>query len=269
MRTMKAASMTVPLVGLLLSSCTQQAPAPKASVAEPAVLRDGDGAKTMRFENMHRVRFIEIFLAVRDPKTGKMIAPCYNTMYTSKGRTTTKDTAPQALVEGLDLERIAKEHGVLGTSLNGPKLWLPDWVEISVGKEREFNGMTAGWVAQLNLPETGGIGADSPYQPMEIKRTSKWAWGKGTKTMLLDDPNGNTWILKGFQLGLSPKQTYDEFLAAGQSNFKKLPPGWRVRVKTLEKDVIEIPETGVAAIMTDELMNVWDKCGPGMTNYKP
>ena len=87
--------------------------------------------------------------------------------------------------------------------------------------------------------------------------------------MLLDDPEGNTWILKGFQLGLNPKQTYDEFVAAGQSNYKNLPPGWKVRVITLEKDVIEIPETGVATIMTDELFNVWDKTGPGMTNYKP
>ena len=104
---------------------------------------------------------------------------------------------------------------------------------------------------------------------MEIARTSKWGWNKGTKTMLLDDPEGNIWILKGFQLGLNPKQTYDEFLAAGQGNYKKLPPGWKVRVTTLEKDVIEIPETGVATIMTDELFNVWDKTGPGMTNYKP
>jgi hypothetical protein len=70
-------------------------------------------------------------------------------------------------------------------------------------------------------------------------------------------------------MGLNPKQTYDEYLAAGQSNYKKLPPGWKVRVTTLEKDVTEIPVTGVATIMTNELMNVWDKTGLGMTNYKP
>ena len=243
--------------------------AKEKSAAEPKVLHDGDGAKTMRFENMHQTRFIEIFLATRDPKTGKLVAPCYNTMYTSKGNTLPKDTAPQALVKGLDFEKIAKKFGVPKASLNGPKLWLPDWVELPVGKDREFNGMTAGWVAQLSLPEKGGIGEDSPYEPMEIARSSKWGWSKGTKTMLLDDPEGNTWILKGFQLGLNPKQTYDEFLAKGAANYKKLPPGWKVRVAVLEKDVIEIPETGVATIMTDELFNVWDKTGPGMTNYKP
>jgi hypothetical protein len=56
---------------------------------------------------------------------------------------------------------------------------------------------------------------------------------------------------------------------AGASIFKKLPAGWQVRVKTLEKDLIERPESGVATIMPDEFFNVYDKNGPGMTNYKP
>jgi hypothetical protein len=51
--------------------------------------------------------------------------------------------------------------------------------------------------------------------------------------------------------------------------FKKLPDGWKVRVKTLEKDLIEKPENGLATIMPDEFFNVYDKTGPGMTNYKP
>ena len=141
MKVMKAAMLMAVLVAAALTGCVTQ----KKTPAEPEVLADAAGAKTMRFDNMHQVRFIELFLACRDPKTGKMVAPCYNTMYTSKGSPTSKNTAPQALVEGLDLEKIAKEYGVLKASLNGPKLWLPDWVEVAVGKEREFNGMTAGW----------------------------------------------------------------------------------------------------------------------------
>jgi hypothetical protein len=235
---------------------------------EPQALHDGDGAKTVRFENMHQTRFIEIFLALPDPKTGKMVAPCYNTMYTSKGSPKAKDTALQSLVEGMDFEKIAKEYGVAKAMLNGPKIWMPDWVELSHGKDREFNGITAGWVAQLTLPSSGNLDG-APYEPMQIARTSKWAWTKGTKVALLDEPDGSTWILKGFQLGLKPQQTWEEYLAKGQSNYKKLPPGWKFRITTLEKDVIEIPETGVATIMTDELFHVWDKTGPGMTNYKP
>jgi len=85
----------------------------------------------------------------------------------------------------------------------------------------------------------------------------------------LEDAEGNTWIMKGFELGLKPQHTYDESLAALPSVYQKLPEGWKVRVKTLEEDLIEKPEGGVATIMTDEFFNVYDKTGPGMTNYKP
>jgi hypothetical protein len=87
--------------------------------------------------------------------------------------------------------------------------------------------------------------------------------------MVLDDPAGNTWIMKGFQLGLKPQKTYEEFLAAGPANFTKLPPGWKARVVTLETDNLEIPQGGVATITTDEFFNVYDKTGPGMSNSKP
>ncbi len=86
---------------------------------------------------------------------------------------------------------------------------------------------------------------------------------------MLAHPTGTTWIMKGFQIGLQPQQSYDEILAAGQSQFKHLPPGWKVHVKTLDKDLIERPEGGVATIIPDEFFNVYDKSGPGMSNYVP
>lgn len=235
------------------------------------VLNAGVGAKTMRFENMHQTRFIEFFFAMRDSATGKMVAPCFNSMFTSaltKDTSKMKDTAPQNLVEGIDMDSLAKEYGVISVFLNGPKLWMPDWVEVEVGEEIVTNGIPLGWVAQLALPENGRV-AETPYEPMKITRTSKWGWKKDTQSILLDDSNGNTWILKGFQLGLHPVQSYDEYLAKGADNYKNLPAGWKVRVITLEKEIIEIPTTGVATIMSDEFGNVWDMCGPGMTNYIP
>ena len=243
----------------------------KDSIMAINVLKAGEVVKTMRFENMHQTRFIEFFFAMRDSATGKMVAPCFNSMYTSaltKDSSKMKDTSPQNLVEGLNMDSLAKEYGVLSVFLNGPKLWMPDWVELEVGKEIVSNGITLGWCAQLALPENGRV-AETPYEPMKITRTSKWGWKKGQKTILLDDSAGNTWVLKGFQLGLNPVQSYDEFLAKGADNYKNLPAGWKVRITTLKEDLIEIPATGVATIMTDELGNVWDMCGPGMTNYKP
>ncbi len=237
--------------------------------AVPELLSDGIGAKTKRFDNLHHVRYIELLLAGREAKTGKMVAACYNTMFSSKGIPASKDTAPQALVEGLKMDKLKQEFGLANASLNGPKIWQTDWIEVEVGKERDFGGMPQTWVAQLNVSDKGGIGEDEPYKPMTIARKSGVGWNKGTTVLLLDDPEGNTWVMKGYQEGITPKYTYEEFIAAGQSQFKKLPPGWKFRVKTLDKDLIERPEGGVATIMPDEFFNMYDKTGPGMTNYKP
>jgi hypothetical protein len=191
-------------------------------------------------------------------------------MFTTKGIPATKDTAPQAQVEGLDFAKMKTDLGVLGASLNGPKVWLPDWTEIEMGVERDFNGIKASWVAQLDMGDNaGGVAESTPYKPMTIARKSGLGWNKGTTVLLLDDAEGNTWIMKGFQQGLEPQHTFEQFVAAGASNFKKLPPGWKFRVKTLDKNYIEVPVGGVATIMPDEFFNVYDKTGPGMSNYKP
>jgi len=236
----------------------------------PKVLGDSVGAKSGRFDQLHQTRFIEIFLAHRDAKTGKLVAETYNSMFTTKGIPASKDTAPQAKVVGLDLGKIKTDLGVVGASLNGPKLWLPDWTEIDMGVERDFNGIKASWVAQLDMGDNaGGVAESTPYKPMSIARKSGLGWNKGTTVLLLDDADGNTWVMKGFQLGLKPKQTYAQFVAAGAKNYTKLPQGWKFRIKTLEKDYIEVPVTGVATIMPDEFFNIYDKSGPGMSNYTP
>jgi hypothetical protein len=256
-------------MAVLLAAAGVASRAKTATSVEPQVLADGAGAKYRHVENMHLVRFIEIFLAAREAKTGHLVAACYNTMFTSSGIPASKNTAPQKLVEGLDFAKMKKDYGVLGASLNGPKLWLPDWADIDAGAEREFNGIKAAWVAQLNMDDNTSVGETSPYKAMIIARKSGLGWNKGNKVLLLDDAEGNTWIMKGFQQGLRPQYTYEEFLAGGASQFKKLPPGWKFRVGTLRKDLIEKPENGVATIMSDEFFNVYDKTGPGMSNYKP
>lgn len=237
---------------------------------EPAVLSDGVGAKSIRVENMHKVRFAEIFLAARSAKTGALVAACYNTSLYPNAVPASRDTAPQAWAEGLDFEKMKKEFGVLGASFNGPKLWMPDWIEIQNGVARTFNGVKIPWCAQLNMGNNaGGVSESTPYKSITIARDSGIGWNKGTTALLLDDPEGTTWIMKGFQVGLKPKYTYDEFVAAGQSQFKKLPAGWKFRVKKLEKDLVERPQGGVATIMPDEFFNMYDKTGPGMSNYTP
>jgi hypothetical protein len=234
---------------------------------KPEVLSDGVGAKSTRIENTHLMRYIEMFLAGIDPNTGNIVAECYGT-YTH-GIPADKDTAPQALVAQLNMDQIKDQYGVMGASLNGPKIWIPDWFDLEIGVVRQFGGLEAAHTAELKLGKKVDIGNVKPYEPETIARKSAIHWAKGTKVMVLDDAAGNTWIMKGFQLGLKPQLTYDEFMAAGPANFKKLPAGWKARVVTLQQDNLEVPENGIAAIVSDEFFNVYDKTGPGMSNSKP
>ena len=72
---------------------------------KPAVLSDGANAKSTRIENSHLMRFIEIFLAGIDPGTGDIVAECYGA-YANPDVPANKDTAPQALVGGLDMNQL-------------------------------------------------------------------------------------------------------------------------------------------------------------------
>jgi hypothetical protein len=62
---------------------------------------------------------------------------------------------------------------------------------------------------------------------------------------------------------------FDQFSSNPSSYFKKLPAGWKFRTKVLDQDLKLVPETGIATIMPDEMLNVYDKTGPGYPNYTP
>jgi hypothetical protein len=236
---------------------------------EPLVLRDSEGAVFGRIDGMHQARYIEMFLAGREAATGNVVAACYNPMFKAEGIPASRDTAPQALVEGIDFDALKADYGLLGASLNGPKIWTPDWAEAQVGKMRDFNGITAPWVGQLDMRTAGAVADVAPYEPMTIARDSRIGWSSGTTVMLLDDADGNTWIMKGFQLGLEPRYSYEAFLTNGATYFTKLPAGWGFRVATLDRELIETPVGGIATIMSDEFFNIYDKTGPAQMNYKP
>ncbi|MEI6492021.1 MAG: hypothetical protein WCO94_05690 [Verrucomicrobiota bacterium] len=268
-----AASRKAMKISLLAAAILTSAAAPSfaqtPSAELPKVFSDGVGAKTQRVKNINKVRYIEMYLAARDPKTGNFLGACYNSSILPSDIPASKDTSPQNLLEGLNFKKIKKEFGVAAVSLNGPKLWMCDWFEADVGVTRVFNGIKAQWCAQLNMGKDTNVNKVPAYKPFHIARKSSVGWNKGTKVLLLDDPQGNTWIMKGFQQGLKPQRSYKQFVDACANNFKKLPPGWKFRIKTLQKNYIETPNNGVATILSDEFFNVYDKTGPGMGNYKP
>jgi hypothetical protein len=251
--------LTLALCALLASGCSRSLP------------DDGANAKSVHVGNMNRVRYIEIFVMGGDPAKGQMLGNVYNTTFIpGLDLKSDRDTAPQTYVESIDKDAIKKQFGAYTVAINGPKLWMLDWVDIPLGTSRDLNGKNIPWCATLHLTlkELLTMGKEG-YKPTTIERKSKFGYDKGTQVFLIDDTEGTTWVMKGFELGMKPQYTFEQFAADPASYFKKLPQGWKVRTKVLDQDLIMVPETGIATIMPDELFNVYDKTGPGYSNYKP
>jgi hypothetical protein len=230
---------------------------------------DSEKVELKHFENLRAVQYAEIFLIAGNPVSGDLRANVYNTIGLNGYNETNKDSSPNAVVAKVNPETLKKQYEVLGVHVNGPKLWMLDWIDVPVGTERDFNGLMARWVGLLDLkgidlkdPSAGG------YRTTSIERKTKFGYLKGRPAFLIDDAEGNTWIMKGMNLGLNPTQSYETAKDLG-SRLKKLPPGWKFRVAVLPEDLVLIPTTGIAEIMPDELFNVYDKTGPGYSNYKP
>ena len=228
---------------------------------------DGANPKQTHLKNLHATRYAEIFIIGGNALTKDLRANCYNTSYLNGFTTANKDSAPQAIAEKLDNKQLKKENHALGAFLNGPKLWMLDWVNVPFGVERNFDGLKARWCGLLHIK--GTTKPNQPYVPTTIERKTAFGFNKGTQVFLIDDSSGNTWIMKGYEVGLHPKWTFAKFSHNPASFFKKLPAGWKYRTKILDKDLILIPATGVATIMPDEHFNVYDKTGPGYSSYKP
>ncbi|MGE5202798.1 MAG: hypothetical protein ACM3O6_12125 [Acidobacteriota bacterium] len=259
---------------LLTCAAIGLAPNVRAQETMPEVVKlanDSANAKMKRFDHIHGERYLEIFLIGGNRVTGDLRANVYNTTSLNGWNKTNNDSAPEPLVEGLDLQKLAKQNRVFGVYLNGPKLWAIDWFELEVGKLRNFGGLKAPWVANVDLKGLDLRHAESnAYKTTTIERKSRVGWNKGTKVFLIDDADGNTWVLKGIQLGLRSTETYESITANfADTRLKNFPQGWKFRTKVLERDLIEHPEHGVEPLLTDAADDIFDRTGPGYTNYKP
>ena len=230
-----------------------------------------DGAKVtpMHFENLRAGQYTEIFLIAGNPVDGELRANVYNTVGLNGYTQANNNSSPTPIVAKVNADSLKKEFKVLGAHVNGPKLWMLDWIDVPVGTERDFNGLMARWVAVVDLK---GIDlkdtSEGGYRKTSVERKTKFGYLKGRPAFLIDDAAGNTWIMKGMDLGLNPTQSYETGKDLG-NRLKKLPAGWKFRVAVLPEDLVLLPATGVAQIMPDELFNVYDRTGPGYSNYKP
>ncbi len=226
---------------------------------------DDVGATLGRFDDVRGRRYGEIIL-LGAAAPGHQVAGVYNTTGLNDPAGT-GDSCPQQLWEHVDPDAIAKEYDVVGTFKNGPRLWCLDWLEAMIGAERDFAGLTAHWVAWLDLGNPTHRSGPAAYTSLTSRRDTRFGVDRGSTAYVLDDPDGSAWVLKSVNLVTQPEQTYDGLTGLG--NRLNLPPGWAFRAVTLDADLVLTPDNGTAPIVQDDLGNAYDRAGGPFSNYRP
>lgn len=231
------------------------------------VPEDNVDIKKMKFEGINGNRYTEIFLISGNPQTRELKGGVYQTIGLNDPNNA-GDTAPAEILDNMDMKALAQEYGIVMTYKNGPRLWTLDWLEVAIGKQRNFQGLEARWVMWLDVPKNiGGPQEEIAYKAIHGKRDTQMGINKGTRVYLLDDPEGNTYCMKSASQIIDPNQSYESLKDLGDR--LKPSPGWQFRTKILEENLVFKPDNGKAIICQDNLGNTYDRVGGPFSNYKP
>ena len=236
---------------------------PKLVVTLP---NDGADAKPNTFSGVRGQRYTEMFLIGGNAITKDLSANVYNTTGLNGGATT-GDSCPAALLDKVDVKELKDQYHTLAAFKNGPRLWTLDWIEVEMGKELDFGGMKARWVNWLDMKGISTEPGAADYKNITVGRHTKFGFDKGKQVFVLEDPEGNPWVMKSMSLITHPDQKFDELGTLGSR--LKLPPGWKFRAPVLEQDLVLTPDNGIAHITQDDFGNTYDRAGGPYSNYKP
>jgi hypothetical protein len=229
---------------------------------------DGKDAKVMHFDGLRAMRYCEVFLIGGDAITHDLDANFYNTTDLNN-KANPRDTCPASIWDKLDDESIKKQNRVLGVFKNGPRHWSNDWIELPVGGTRNFDGLEARWMGEVELPKNVNLHekGSSAYKPTVVARKSKMGFAKGQPVFMLVSPDGMPWVMQAYSDIVDPKLTYGDLQTLGTK--LKLAPGWKYQVKVLERDLQISAVNGHARIVQDDLENTYDACFETACSYKP
>ncbi|AKB37135.1 hypothetical protein MSSAC_2545 [Methanosarcina siciliae C2J] len=223
------------------------------------VMKDGEEAEIMHFDNLRGLRYCEVFLMCGDAGSG-----FYNTMGLNNEEDP-RDTCPDSIMANFSTEAVKELYNVPGVALNPPRYFVLDAGNIPVAPTvRDFDGLKAQWMGTV---QAGAAFGKEPYMPTKVDRKSEIFFEKGKPVFILDDPDGTPWVMKSYTDFVDKNLTYEDLNTLDTK--LKLPSGWSYRVKVLDEDLILRPFKGTARITQDDLQNVYDAIDEGTANYKP
>src|SRR3972149_6763483 len=109
------------------------------------------------------------------------------------------------------------------------------------------------------IPDAIREGKDLSYQRMTAMRDTSMGIRTGSRAYILDDPEGNSWIMNSATLNKDPNQKVEDL--KDLVSRLKLPPGWKFRSPVLEQDLVFMTDNGKTMITQDELGNTYDRGG--------
>jgi hypothetical protein len=230
--------------------------------------KDDAQLSEIKFEGLMGSRYTEILLVFGNAVTHKFVAGVYNTLGLNGANPAGGgDSSPAVILDKIDMTKVKEDNGALSTVKNGARLWTVDHVGVRVGKEREFQDLKARWVMWFPIPDALREGKDLSYAVMHAHRDTSMSIDKGSRAYILDDPEGNSWVMKSASLIKDPNQKFEDLKDLGSR--LKLPPGWKFRSPILEQDLVFMTDNGKTMITQDELGNTYDRTGGPYSNYKP
>ena len=136
-----------------------------------------------------------------------------------------------------------------------------------VGEERDFNGLKARWVMWLDVPEEMRKHESVAYKEISGKRDTQLGINAGSPAFILDDPTGNSWLMKSASLIVDPDQTYESLSDLGGR--LDPAPGWMFRTEILKGALVLTPTTATSRSPRTTSATPTTGSAAPYSNYKP
>ncbi len=236
-----------------------------AGCAKPKPVDDAQ-LKRLEHDGIMGTRYTEFLIVWGNPLKKEFVAGVYNTdgLNDPEGK---GDTTPQDKLDKVNLKEVEDEMEALSHVLNGPRLWTIDHLGVNSGKKRDFQGLEAHWVMWFPIPDEIREGKDLSYAIMPALRDTDMTIWKGSRVYILDDPEGNSFVMKSASLIKDPNQEFEDLKDLGSR--LNLAEGWNFRTKVLEEELVFKTKDGKSFIVQDDIGNTYDRVGGPYSNYKP
>jgi hypothetical protein len=170
----------------------------------------------------------------------------------------------------IDVGELARETGSDRVWKNPRRFWTMDALTINlVGDPRDLGGVRFNLMAHMQMPADFDFAQDQSahaYNPMEIRRVTRYEFTAGRPVHLLRSPDGTTWVMQTYTDHIDSTLTEAALPDLGER--LALPEGWAFKSVTLGRE-LTITTGGLAHIVPDNLSNMYQGCVDGVNNFDP